>query len=174
MLLFDIGANRGDAVVAGLNKGFTKIIAVEAAPRIFTQLVSNFIYNPAVVPLKMAVSSESSQTVEFYEAEEDGLSSLNKDWLTDPELPYAGKPYRTIKVNTITVDDLVKIYGVPDLMKIDVEGAEWSVFKGMTKKYGILTFEWTNVTIGEHCAQLEYLASLGYTEIAPQFIVNHL
>lgn len=173
MILFDIGANRGDATVAGLNKGY-KVIALEPAPRIFKQLASSFIYNPNVIPLKVAVSDADDKRVTFYEAEEDGLSTLNKDWLTDETMPYAGKGFRTISANTITVDTLVKLYGNPDLMKIDVEGAEWSVFNGMTQNYGKLAFEWTDVTIEEHCSQLKYLDSIGYTEVAPQFIVNHL
>jgi FkbM family methyltransferase len=172
-MLFDIGANRGDAVIAGLQQGH-KVIAVEAAPRIYAELVKNFIYNPNVIPLKFAVSDVDSERVEFYEAQEDGLSSLDKGWLTNPEMPYNGKPYRTIHATTITIDSLAKMYGEPDLIKVDVEGAEWSVFKGMTKKYGTLAFEWTDVTLGEHCSQLEYLASLGYTEVAPQFIVRQL
>jgi FkbM family methyltransferase len=156
-----------------LNKGY-KVIALEPAPRIFKQLASSFIYNPNVIPLKVAVSDADDKRVTFYEAEEDGLSTLNKDWLTGKTMPYAGKGFRTISANTITVDTLVKLYGKPDLMKIDVEGAEWSVFNGMTQNYGKLAFEWTDVTIGEHCAQLKYLESIGYTEVAPQFIVNHL
>jgi FkbM family methyltransferase len=174
MILFDIGANRGDAVIAGINRGFTKIIALEPAPRVYRDLVSNFIYSSEVIPLRLAVSDTNNQTVEFYEAEEDGLSTLNKEWLTSDSLPYAGKPFRNIKVNTITIDDLVIKYGNPDLIKIDVEGAEWSVFKGMTKYQGMLTFEWTDATIEEHQKQLNYLSDLGYKQIAPQFITNHL
>lgn len=173
MLLFDIGANRGDATLAGLSQGF-KVIALEPAPRIFAELVKNFIYNPNVIPLKAAVSDVDNSRVEFYEAQEDGLSTLNKDWLTKEDMPYNGKPYRTVMANTITVDTLVHIYGKPDLIKIDVEGAEWSVFKGMTKHSGALTFEWTDVTLNEHEEQIAYLSTIGYTEIAPQFITNHL
>lgn len=173
MLLFDIGANRGDAVVAGLNKGY-KVIAVEAAPLIYKELVKNFIYNESVIPIKFAVSDKDNESVEFYECEEDGLSTLNKEWLTADAMPYKGKGYRSIKVNTITIDTLAKIYGEPDLIKIDVEGAEWSVLRGMTKKYGMLTFEWTDVTINEHQKQLEYLNNVGYTKVGPQFIENHL
>ena len=172
-VFFDIGANRGDATVVGLEKGY-KVIALEPAPRIYKELVSNFIYNPNVIPLKLAVSDTSDEVVEFYEAQEDGLSSLEKAWLTDEAMPYNGKPFRTIKATTITIDKLVEIYGEPNLIKIDVEGAEWSVFKGMTKRYGMLTFEWTDATVEEHTQQLIYLQSLGYTEVAPQFIEHHL
>lgn len=173
MILFDIGANRGDATSAGIQKGY-KVIALEPAPKVYKDLVSNFIYNDNVIPLKFAVSDKDNEIIEFYEAEEDGLSTINKDWLTSEGMPYKGKEFRTIKANTITIDTLAKIYGNPDLIKIDVEGAEWSVFKGMTKKYGMIAFEWTNVTLGEHQSQIEYLEKLGYTEIGPQFIEHHL
>jgi FkbM family methyltransferase len=173
MLLFDIGANRGDVVVSGLNKGY-QVIAVEAAPIIFKELVKNFIYAFGVIPLKFAVSDKDNKLIEFYECREDGLSSINKEWLTSDDMPYKGKEFRSINANTITIDTLAKIYGEPDLIKIDVEGAEWLVFRGMTKKYGMLAFEWTDVTIKEHQEQIEYLQKLGYTEIGPQFIEHHL
>lgn len=173
MLLFDIGANRGDATLAGLRKGY-KVVAVEAAPRIYSELVKNFIYNPNVTPLRYAVSSKDNERVSFYECEEDGLSTLNLDWLTDEAMPYAGKPYRTVSVNTVTINTLVKTYGVPDLIKVDVEGAEWSVFHGMNQNYGTLAFEWSFATLSEHEKQLDYLYLLGYREVAPQYIVHHL
>lgn len=172
MILFDIGANRGDAVIAGLKQGY-KVIAIEPS-RIFGQLVKNFVYNSSVIPLRYAVSNTNDELVEFYEAEEDGLSTLNKNWLTSDEMPYNGKFYRTTYASTITIDYLAYKYGHPDLIKIDVEGAEWNVLKGMTRSYGVVTFEWTLATMNEHQKQLEYLASLGYTEVGPQFIEHHL
>jgi len=173
VILFDIGANRGDATRAGLALGY-QVVSLEPGPRIFKELVKNFIYSPSVTPLKMAVSDADDQLVEFYEADEDGLSTLNKEWLTSEEMPYAGKVFRTITAVTVTVDSLAERYGEPDLMKIDVEGAEWSVFRGMTKYHGKLAFEWTEETLPEHIEQLKYLAGLGYTQVAPQFIEHHL
>lgn len=173
MLLFDIGANRGDATLIGLQKGY-KVIALEPAPKIYKELVSNFIYNPNVVPLKLAVSNTNNERVEFYEADENGLSTLNKEWLTSEAMPYANKPFRTVTATTITLDRLVGLYGQPELIKIDVEGAEWNVFKGMTKKYGTIAFEWTEVTLDEHAKQLEYLQNFGYEEFSIRFIEEHL
>jgi FkbM family methyltransferase len=174
MLMFDVGANRGDAVLAGLEQGY-RVIAIEAAPRVFGELVNNFIYNPNVVPLKMAVSDKDGERLKFYEADEDGLSTLNKDWLTKDGMPYQGKPYRECEVSTITIDKLCEVYGNPDLIKIDVEGAEWQVMKGMTRHYGgTLCFEWTFETMHQHEDQLDYLFTLGYREVAPQYIVSHL
>jgi FkbM family methyltransferase len=172
MLCFDIGANRGDFTVAALAQGYT-VVALEPAPRVFGELVGNFIYNPRVTPLKMAVSGSDYDTIEFYEAEEDGLSTINIDWLTDKAMPYAGKPYRTVAATTITVDTLAEIYGKPDLIKIDVEGAEWHVFQGISSKMGMIAFEWTWATWTEHLEQLKYLEIGGYTQVAPQFIEHH-
>lgn len=172
MLLFDIGANRGDATYAGLAKGY-RVVALEPAPRIFAELVKNFIYDPRVTPLKFAVSDSNNQRVEFYEAVEDGLSTLNKEWLTADTMPYAGKEFRTISATTITLDRLVELYGKPDLIKVDVEGAEWSVFRGLSQPYP-MCFEWTLATIEQHQEQLKYLYDLGYRKIAPQFIEHHL
>lgn len=172
MLCFDIGANRGDFTLAALSKGY-RVIALEPAPRVFKELISNFIYNPNVTPLKLAVSGSDYTRVEFYEADEDGLSTLNPDWLTNESMPYAGKPYRTIAATTITLDTLAELYGVPDLIKIDVEGAEWSVFKGLSSKMGTIAFEWTLETMADHQLQLEYLAHGGYTQVGCQYIVNH-
>jgi FkbM family methyltransferase len=172
MLAFDIGANRGDWTVAALAQGY-RVIALEPAPRVFGELVRNFIYHPAVTPLKYAVSGSDYQRIEFYEAEEDGLSTINEDWLTDDSLPYAGKPYRTVAATTITIDELARIYGVPDLIKIDVEGAEWHVFKGLSSKMGMIAFEWTWATWVEHLEQLQYLEHGGYKYVAPQFIEHH-
>jgi FkbM family methyltransferase len=173
VLLFDIGANRGDAVLAGLQKGYD-VIAVEPAPRVFAQLVKNFIYNPRVTPVRYAISDKDYDYIEFYECVEDGLSTTNLDWLTKEGMPYAGKPYRTTKVTTITIDTLADKFGVPDLIKIDVEGGEWSVLRGMKRKYSKLAMEWTFELLNEHDKQCDYLYKLGYREVAPQYIVPHL
>jgi FkbM family methyltransferase len=173
MLMFDIGANRGDATVAGVNLGY-KVIALEPAPRVFAKLVSNFIYNPNVVPLRLAAGSENGGRLEFYECIEDGLSTLEKLWLTDFEMPYYGKEFRTIYVNTCTVDWLVEKYGQPDLIKIDVEGAEWQVLRGMSRHSGKIALEWTMKTMDKHNEQLQYLKSIGYTKFKLQFIEDHL
>ena len=132
MLLFDIGANRGDATIAGLQLGYD-VIALEPAPKIYFELVKNFIYEPRVKPLKYAVSDKDNDVVTFYECVEDGLSTLNIDWLTKEGMPYYGKEYRSVSVNTITIDTLVGMYGEPHLMKIDVEGLQESVIRGAIK-----------------------------------------
>lgn len=173
-MLFDIGANRGDATLAGLQKGYD-VIALEPAPKVYKELVSNFIYNPKVTPLRLAVTRRDNQHIEFYECVEDGLSTTNLDWLTDPSMPYAGKAYRTIKTTTICMDTLINLYGLPDLVKIDVEGAEDEVFAGYTKKAPLVCFEWSEATLEGHVEQLKRLRDVNkYKYFALQYITHHL
>jgi hypothetical protein len=175
MLLFDIGANRGDAVYAGLQKGFDKIIALEPAPKMFYMLYNNFKNDQKVIPLKYAVSNSNGEKIEFYECVEDGLSTIEKSWLTGENALYKGKEFRTINATTCTIDRLVEKYGLPDLVKIDVEGAESQVFNGMTCKPKQLCFEWSLFTLDQHVEQLKRLKEInGYTEFALQYITDHL
>ena len=63
---------------------------------------------------------------------------------------------------TITIDRLIEIYGVPDLIKIDVEGYESNVIKGLTKRNKKLCFEWNEEMSEELFLCLKLLENLGY------------
>ena len=47
----------------------------------------------------------------------------------------------TIKIQTITLDILIDKYGIPGFIKIDVEGSESLVLKGLTRRVAALSFE---------------------------------
>ena len=130
---------------------------------------------PLVIPLKYAVSNSNNEVIEFYECVEDGLSTIEKSWLTADNALYKGKEFRTIYALTCTIDKLVEKYGLPDLVKIDVEGAETQVLNGMNCKPKQLCFEWSLFTVDQHIKQLEKLRDVnGYTEFALQYITYHL
>ena len=175
-MFFDIGANKGDATWAALHlKGFNKVIALEPAPKVFYNLVFNYKDDPRVIPYRLAASDSTGSVVDFYECIEDGLSTLNEEWLTADTARYKGKKYETIKATTVKLDDLIYEYGTPELIKIDVEGGEDLVFAGYTGKASKLCFEWTLEDVPKHIKQLERLSMVnGYTEYALQYIEHHL
>ena len=64
-------------------------------------------------------------------------------------------------VPVTTLDSLIALYGEPDFCKIDVEGFEKEVFKGLSRPLARLSFEFHAEFLGETFACLELLRELG-------------
>jgi FkbM family methyltransferase len=167
MLLFDIGANIGKWSLANVSTN-TSILAVEASRNTYETLVQNT-KGKNITCVNYAVSDSLNDTVTFYESAFDTLSTLDKRWLEDPRSRFGiNSPYnnysahREVIVNSITLDKLVETYGVPDLLKIDVEGAENKVIRSLSKKTGLLCFEWASEWCPETFEAVDHLESLGY------------
>lgn len=177
-IFFDIGANKGEVVSVALHKGFEKVIAIECAPRMFPVLATNFLYDSRVIPLRLAVTDMLDQQIEFYECEfgtSDGSSTTEIGWLTDPKSRVAGLPFRTVKVNSCTIDWLIEQYGVPELVKIDVEGGEHKILQSLSYKPNRIAFEWHLEFMDEYIKDLEKLRDInGYSKYALQYITHHL
>lgn len=180
-LCFDIGANRGEATHAALTQGFDKVIALECAPRMFPLLAQNYLHDKRVVPLKFAVTDEMDSVIEFYECGNgefnmgDGSSTTELSWLTDPKSRVAGMQFRTVQAQTCTIDWLIEQYGVPELVKIDVEGGEHKILQTLSYKPRRIAFEWHLEFLDDYIADVEKLAKEnGYTEYALQYITHHL
>ena len=69
---------------------------------------------------------------------------------------------KVINVDTTTLDQLINDHGHPRYIKIDVEGFELEVLKGLTKKTGIISFEFTSEFFKDAIKCLDYLNKLGY------------
>ena len=63
-----------------------------------------------------------------------------------------------------TLDKLVEEYGNSDFCKIDVEGFEFEVFSGLTKKINCLNFEFTSEFFVNAKKCIERLSSIGFKE----------
>lgn len=173
MLLFDIGANIGNWTLA--NIGDNKIICVEASPTTFEKLIHNVQNKGNIIPLNYAVSDVSTDTVIFYESNSNILSTLDKKWLEDSRSrfginsPFGGYvPHKEINVKTITLDKLITTYGIPDLLKIDVEGAENIVLRSLTSKAKLICFEWASEWNVETIECIDHLVKIGYNQFHVQ------
>lgn len=166
MLIFDIGANIGNYSIS--NNIDNKIIAVEASPITFELLKNNVANYKNITPINFAVSSftDSSYITFYHCSAANTISTLDKNWLTSPESRFYNyrDTIQEIVVKTISIDELIDIYGMPDLIKVDVEGAEYHVIKSLTKKINILCFEWASEWKNDILNTLEHLTSLGYTK----------
>lgn len=159
-LCFDIGCHIGDWLLKNTNS-YDKIIAVEACENTFKKLIKNVDKNKNIVTLNYAVCDSKEEHIKFYECESDVLSTINVNWLTGG-ISRFNVNYKETMCKTISIDKLIEIYGVPDLIKIDVESAEYKCIKSMTKKTNLLCFEWASEFLDTIINCLNYLYKLGY------------
>lgn len=161
-MYFDIGSNIGRWALENI-KTCEKIISIEASPTTFVNLVNNC-KNDKIILLNYAVCNNNCNDVTFYNANTDTLSTLNKEWLTSKESRFFNQKFNEIKVKSITIDKLIEIYGVPTLIKIDVEGAEYECITSLTQKVDTICFEWASELNNVSLKCIDYLSSLGFTK----------
>lgn len=161
-MIFDIGANIGRWTLANLDTT-DRIIAVEASPITFSKLVQSCTH-PNVTLLNYAVCANNGEDITFYHAVYDTLSTLNKEWLSSESSRFYNVPYHEIRCKTITLDRLIEEYGVPDLLKIDVEGGEYDCISSLTRKANMICFEWASETNAVTFKCIHHLIGLGYTK----------
>lgn len=166
-LCFDIGANRGLWALANIQR-FDKIISVEASPITF-QALQNTCNHERIMLLNFCVCNNNGEDITFYHADEDTLSTLNLNWLTSETSRFCNKSYKPIQCKTITIDRLIEQYGMPDQIKIDVEGGEYACLTSLTQKVNTVCFEWASETNDITFKCLDYLESLGYKKFFLQF-----
>ena len=174
MLLFDIGANIGSWAIANLSED-TTIISVEASPLTYLLLRRNIRSHKNITPLHYAVTSSPDPTVTFYHSACHVLSTLDKSWLTSPDSRFGQHRHniKTYDVKTITLDKLIDTYGVPDLLKVDVEGAENIVLPSLTRQVPLLCFEWAAEWFSQGKQCIDHLVSLGFNKFSIQYDDNY-
>ena len=167
-MFFDIGANIGKWSLSNINN-CKRIIALEASPTTFNKLLLNIGNNSKIICLNYAVCNSDDEYITFYDSNADTLSTINKDWLdSETSRFYKQYNYNEINCRTIKLDKLIDEYGIPELIKIDVEGGEFECISSLTQKVNNLCFEWASETNNITFRCLDYLESIGYTNFAIQ------
>jgi FkbM family methyltransferase len=172
IMYFDIGSNIGNWSLSNINQ-CDKIISVEASPLTFKRLVNNC-KNDNIILLNYAVCNNNGNDITFYHAKNHTLSTINKDWLTNINSRFYNYQYTEMICKTITIDKLIEQYGLPDLIKIDVEGGEYECITSLTQKNKILCFEWASETNDITLKCIDYLFNLGYKEYYIQKMDDYL
>jgi FkbM family methyltransferase len=157
-LAFDIGCNIGNYTRALLTNKFSKVVSVDPNPFLFMN--SN---DDRVIRVVEACSDKKS-TIPFYFSNSHTVSTASKNWVTNSRFSKQCI-WKEYSVPSTTIDDIVSCYGIPDHIKIDVEGYEEQVLKGMSKKYSPeICFEWAEEEGGSALRCVDYLHNLGYTK----------
>jgi len=153
-LVFDIGACYGKKL-ASFVKLQAKVVAVEPQKKCLNFLKKAF-SKSRVIFVQKAVGSKEGWA-DFWEGEDHSFSTMSKDWMT---LTYH-KWHHPYKVPVTTLDKLIEKYGTPSFIKIDVEGFELAVLRGLSRPIKMISIEFTRKNIGQTLEIINFLKKSG-------------
>jgi FkbM family methyltransferase len=148
-LIFDVGANDGTKTAMFLKLG-ARVIAVE--PDEYNQEIIRQKYlawrlrPKSVVIIDKAVSDRESVQTMFVDAPGSAMNTLSPKWVATLRGDESRFGHRLDfgarkTIQTVTLEQLISTCGQPFYIKVDVEGFEVSVLRGLARRVPYLSFE---------------------------------
>lgn len=148
-LCFDIGSHVGNQLAAWTKLG-AKVVALEPQPQMMNYLQKRYGEHPEVILRQNAAGASVCQTQMYISTRNPTVTSLSKSWINkvrqDPSFAKVDWD-RQMTIDVTTLDQLIKEYGLPKLCKIDVEGYEPQVLRGLSYPIPLLSFEYIPANI---------------------------
>jgi len=166
-LVFDVGANVGGKTAAFLSLG-ARVVAVEPNPVCVELIRRNYnkaIRNSQLHLEPLAVASRVGEvSLTIFELNHE-MSSGSSEFVRYAQ-NISNDSAREFMVKSITLDDLVSRYGLPDFLKVDVEGMDADALRGLSQRPRLLSFEYhTAAAVWENtCECFNQAVRLGFTE----------
>lgn len=168
---FDIGAYDGGKAQEVYDFIDKDIVCCEPNPYSFEKLQHRFNDKPSVRVLNVAVDEEVGNVVLNVSRRHAPISSIEKKWVEKSRFAgnadENGVPYtwdERVEVQSVNLDWLVENYGIPSTIKVDVEGAEYAVIKGLSKFMPEceISLEFNEEFLVDSIACMEWLHDLGW------------
>jgi FkbM family methyltransferase len=159
---FDVGANYGERSEIFARLG-ARVIAVDPQPLCVNYLQARFAHNPKVTVVPKGLDAAAGEQELLINSTTALVASMSKEWVSRvAHRPrYAPEQWnKSVKVQVTTLDELIKQHGKPTFCKIDVEGYELNVLRGLTRPINALSFEFTPESIQAALDCVGYLDSL--------------
>ena len=164
-LCFDVGANEGERVASFRRLGL-RVVAVEPQPKCFANLRSAFGNDSEVTLVNKALGSVPGQATMML-SDTNVVSTMSASFIeaTTRSGRFGGAKWdKSTTVEVSTLDALIAQHGVPDFIKIDVEGYEAEVVRGLSRPIGLVALEWVPELTDLMIECINHLAGLGPIE----------
>ncbi len=159
-LCFDIGANMGRYTKIFLQLG-ARVVSVDPQKTCLKILNKLYGRNKSVKIVGKAVNSSEGVKEMIICNKSSSLSTLSRKWMNESRHSDKFDQIKKQKVELTTLDKLIKLYGLPKFCKIDVEGYELEVLKGLSKKIPFLCFEFVKEFLYETKKCIKRILSIG-------------
>ncbi len=161
-LVFDIGANLGSYTKVFSDLG-ARIVAVDPQPTCVEILHRKFAACPDVTVVAAGLGSKEEIRPFYICRQNHTTSTFSENFMRKSR--YALRTWEeVIQTPVVTLDSLVNRYGLPAFIKIDTEGYELEVLRGLTAPVPQLSFEFSKEFPEITSAALQHLEALGKAE----------
>jgi FkbM family methyltransferase len=161
-LCFDVGANLGNRTKVFLALG-ARVVAVEPQEECLEVLRAVYGSDSRIVLEDRALAREEG-VGELLVSDAHTLTSMSPAWIGAVRQSGRFGTYgwdEVRRVGTTTLDRLIETHGIPAFVKIDVEGFEEQVVRGLSRPVRALSLEFTPEFAPSTFACIDHLASLG-------------
>lgn len=159
---FDVGANLGNRTKVFLELG-AHVVAIEPQQICVQTLQERFGDEKHLTIVQQALGAEPG-SAELLISDIHTTSSLSRPWVerVTESGRFANRTWgETVTVSVTTLDHLIERHGVPAFVKIDVEGYEREVLRGLSQPVPALSFEFTPEFLEAALESIEHLNTLG-------------
>jgi FkbM family methyltransferase len=164
-LVFDIGANMGNRSKIFIRLG-ARVVAFEPQSHCAGFLSAAFADSPDFTLVQEGVSDHEGEHA-MHLGKAHTLATIDPEWLDKMRNGGRFAEHEWDQIETIrltTLEDAINKYGLPAIAKIDVEGHELNVIKGLSSPVPLLSLEFASESLANIVSCIEHLGTLGSYE----------
>ena len=156
--VFDVGANYGEYTATFLGLGARCVVAIEPQGDLARFIATSFPDEVAQGRLILRTEAVGARegVAKLYSGPDPhkSMATLSTVFVeTSRGLDWDSEPRTEVRV--ITLDSLIEEYGTPDYIKIDVEGFDLEVLRGLHRDISLLSLEYNTqlrlIDIADEC-----------------------
>jgi len=161
-LVFDIGAHVGSRSRTLLSLG-ASVVALEPQSD-FAALIERTLRHKKLVLLRQAVGREPGSIDLHISSRHPTVTTTSASWISSVKDSSGFEQVswdRRERVDVTTLDQLIAAHGLPTFCKIDVEGAEADILRGLSRPVKTIAFEYVPAAMVIAREAVEELKRLG-------------